>query len=140
MHNYTALEAAFLATTYTASEKNGTTFHLKINEQNEAFDRFLRKKNIMTWAYVTAWNPAARQQDDLKNIELNRQLEQILKNLGYTYLKGFGVPPEGSTWQPEASFLILGIRQEDALQLGKKFHQAAILCGKTGEVANLIWI
>lgn len=131
---------AFLATTYTANAKNGTTFQLKINQSNAAFDQFLKKEKVENWAYITAWNPDAQAHSDKENAHFNTLLEQKLTDLGLAYLKGFGVPEKGSDWQPEASFLILGIKLENALNLGKQFNQAAIVCGKIGDVAKLFWI
>jgi hypothetical protein len=140
MNKNNALEAAFLATTYTAYSKNGTTFQLKINQSNAVFDQFLKEDKIENWAYITAWNPNAKPHSDKVNAHFNTLLEQKLNDLGLKYLKGFGVPKKGSDWQPEASFLILGIPLENALKLGAEFNQAAIVCGKIGNVAKLFWI
>ncbi|MFT4761301.1 MAG: hypothetical protein ACI9XO_002913 [Paraglaciecola sp.] len=136
----TDLQSAFLATTYNATSKNGTTFHLKINEHNPAFDQFLKEENVETWAYLTAWNPNAIAHADKENKDFNTLLEQKLSNLELKYFKGFGVPEKGSDWQPEASFLILGMELENALKLGAELNQAAIVCGKIGDVAKLFWI
>lgn len=140
MKNGNPLESAFLATTYTAHSKNGTTFHLKINQSNAVFDQFLKNENIETWAYITAWNPNAEAHADKENENFNALLEQKLNNLGLKYFNGFGRPENGSDWPPEASFLILGIDVENALRIGKEFNQAAIVCGKIGDVAKLFWI
>ena len=140
MNKNSTLLPYFLATTYTAIAKNGTTFHLKINQHNATFDQFLKKENLVTWAYITAWNPNAIEHSDKENEHFNTLLEQKLHDLELKYLNGFGVPEKGSDWQPEASFLILGIDFENALQLGKEFNQAAIVCGKISDVAKLFWI
>jgi len=44
------------------------------------------------------------------------------------------------SWQPEKSFLILGIALDEAILIGKKYRQNAIVVGKIHEEPQLIWI
>ncbi len=53
-------------------------------------------------------------------------------------LPGAGVGT-GGDWPPEPSLLILGIREEDALHLARRFGQNAIVAGTLGEPARLVW-
>ena len=57
----------------------------------------------------------------------------------YVLLAGEGVESDQS-WQPEKSFLILGMALEDAILIGKKYRQNAIVVGKIYEEPQLIWI
>ncbi|GIS62390.1 MAG: hypothetical protein CM1200mP2_46150 [Planctomycetaceae bacterium] len=41
-------------------------------------------------------------------------------------------------WEPEISLLVLGIERDDAVAIGRRFDQVAIVCGRTGGVAELV--
>jgi hypothetical protein len=71
------------------------------------------------------------------NEEKNNQLRNDLT--GYILFDGEGVGSDQS-WQPEKSFLILGIGLDDAMLIGKKYRQNAIVVGKIYEEPQLIWI
>ena len=53
--------------------------------------------------------------------------------------EGEGVGSDKS-WEPEKSFLILGIPLDEAILIGKKYRQNAIVVGKLNEPPQLIWI
>ena len=48
--------------------------------------------------------------------------------------------PDEKDWNPEESILIVGINSEDAVKLGKKYAQAAIVTGERNAPAELIFI
>ena len=52
-------------------------------------------------------------------------------------LTGEGVG-EDPKWQPEESALILGISRGEAVKLGRRFGQLAIVAGRCGRSARLI--
>ena len=45
---------------------------------------------------------------------------------------------DDDSWEPEASFMVLNIRKEDAIKIGKQFKQNAIVVGVIGNSAELI--
>ena len=52
----------------------------------------------------------------------------------------FHVPRSSlDSWEPEESILILGIDSEDAVKLGKKYAQAAIVFGERNGLAQLVF-
>jgi hypothetical protein len=110
---------------------------IKVGQVNQELDRLLKMNNCLTWAYITAWNPYSEFTDDRTNEEKNNQLRNDLT--GYILIEGEGVGSDQS-WQPEKSFLILGITLEDAILIGKKYRQNAIVVGKIYEEPQLIWI
>ena len=110
---------------------------IKVGQVNQELDRLLNINNCITWAYITAWNPYSELTDDRTNEEKNNQLRNDLPE--YTLLAGEGVGSDQS-WQPEKSFLILGIALDDAILIGKKYRQNAIVVGKIYEEPQLIWI
>jgi hypothetical protein len=110
---------------------------IKVGHVNQELDRLLNMNNCITWAYITAWNPFSELTDDRTNEEKNDQLKNDLT--GYILLAGEGVGSDQS-WQPEKSFLILGIRLEEAIRIGKEYRQNAIVVGKIHEEPQLVWI
>jgi hypothetical protein len=110
---------------------------IKVGQVNQELDRLLQSLNCITWAYITAWNPYSELTDDRTNEEKNSQLRNDLT--GYILFDGEGVGSD-QCWQPEKSFLILGIALDDAILIGKKYQQNAIVVGKIYEEPQLIWI
>ncbi len=55
----------------------------------------------------------------------------------YRYYEGEGVG-EDKTWKPEKSLLILSITKKDAIEIGKKFGQNAIVFGMIAAPPELI--
>ena len=111
--------------------------NIKVGQINKELDRLLESHNCITWAYITSWNPYSELTDDRTNQEKNNQLRNDLTE--YVLLAGEGVGPDQS-WQTEKSFLIMGIKFDDAIIIGKKYRQNAILVGKIYEEPQLIWI
>jgi len=83
---------------------------IKFEQFNQELDRLLQNQNFITWAYITAWNPYSELTDDRTNEEKNNQLCNDLTE--YILFHGEGVESDQS-WQPEKSFLILGIAIEE---------------------------
>lgn len=110
---------------------------IKVEEINKELDRLLKVNNCVEWAYITAWNPYSEITDAKLNELNNDQLRNDL--IGYSVFDGEGVGSDPS-WEPEKSYLILGITLDDAILIGKKYRQNAIVAGKINEPAQLIWI
>ena len=97
----------------------------------------LRSKGSESWAYITAYNPFSELLSDEENEKRNKELESKLTK--FEIFSGRGVGTDG-TWSDEESFLVLGISRNDAMELGKKFEQNAILFGTIDDVPELICI
>jgi hypothetical protein len=92
---------------------------------------------VSTWAYVTASNPGSRRLSDEDNSARQRELEGDVARLGLSAYPGEGVADDGR-WAPEPSLLIVGIARGDAVRLGMRYGQAAIVCGELGRAAELV--
>ena len=110
---------------------------IKVGKVNQELDQLLIQNNLTDWAYITAWNPYSEITDAKLNEQNNNQLRNDL--IGYIVFDGEGVGSDPS-WEPEKSFLILGISLDDAILIGKKYRQNAIVVGKLNEPPQLIWI
>lgn len=89
------------------------------------------------WCFITAWNPLSKEISLQENLERNNQLRKDLAK--YKILEGEGKDPKGE-WQPEKSFFVLGIKQNDAESLARKYSQRAIVFGRKGKPAELLEI
>jgi hypothetical protein len=89
------------------------------------------------WAFVTAWNPGSGDPlppdiNDRRARELEREIEDR-----WQFRRGQGLPDDAG-WTPEPSLLILGISQDDAITLGRRYGQNAIVVGAPESVAKLV--
>jgi hypothetical protein len=110
---------------------------IRIGVMNPLLQELLLSNNMASWAFITACNPYSVMQNEDVNTLLNTQLERYLLEKQYLFFKGMGVGAD-DLWEPEASFMVLNIRKEDAIKLGKQFKQNAIVAGIIGTFAELI--
>ena len=119
------LRAAFLATSYGTSEHR---FRLAA--------RLCRPCRLFVagerWAILTAHNQHGTRQDSVQNERQQRLLKQSLSG----FVCQAAVNGEGE-WT-EASLLVRGITLRQALELGQRHGQAAVLWG-SGQRAALVW-
>ena len=104
-----------------------------------------------SWTYITAFNPYSEECSKEENTRQNLQLLQELKEHPNKFIirYGFGAGSEydrqrslsdqyNLMWQPEDSFLVIGISREDAIVFGRKYQQNAILFGKKSSQTELV--
>lgn len=132
-----ALERAFRATTYQVETPEGI-FSLRIGISNPAFDDFLRRKAVHTWAVITACNPGGVRHDQ-KNAQRQMQLRDRLQALGWFSLPASTLADDGQ-WPAEPGFLLLQIGEEEVSPLAAEFSQLAFVCGDRGTAPRLVWI
>jgi hypothetical protein len=69
----------------------------------------------------------------------NKDLEVDLQKAFRLVLPALNVPDTGD-WPPEEGFFALDISPEEAICLGKKYDQNAIVCWQKGGVPELWWL
>lgn len=104
-----------------------TSIIIEIGIINQQLDDLLLKHNSNEWAFITAYNPYSQVLTDEENEIRHSDLKVLTKN--YVTYEGHGVG-EDITWKPELSLFIIGISKDDALKIGYKFDQNAIVYGK----------
>jgi hypothetical protein len=129
------LDAAYRATAYTADTPDGP-LSLRIGVVSAALDRLLAARGASTWTYVTAYNPGSVPCADAENEARQRELCATVMRSGHCFFEGAGV---GEGWPPEASLLILGMEEAEAVSLGRRFGQLAVVVGERGGPARLVW-
>ena len=133
---HSELFEAYKNTTYRVCSPIGE-IDIRIGVLNPLLTELLLSNNVASWAFITACNPYSVMQNEDVNTLLNTQLEDYLSGKRYVFFKGMGVGDDNS-WEPEASFMVLDIRKEDAIKLGRQFKQNAIVTGVIGTFAELI--
>jgi hypothetical protein len=133
-----SLRDHYLRTTYRVTDVDHA-IDIRVGEPCPALDTLLEKHAARCWAFITAWNPGSNKLDDAENRRRQAQLEADMKRGGYACYRGAGVPDQGD-WSPEGSLLIMGLKREDAVEVGRKYGQAAIVAGAAGVGAELVFI
>lgn len=127
-----ALDAAYRATSYRVGKLT-----LRVGEPHPWLDRLLEDRGLERYAYLTSANPASAPLPAAKNAVRMRALAEALA--GFVVLRGVA-EADDAAWEPEPSFLVLGISRDDAAALGRAFGQNAILVGKRGGAPELLWL
>jgi hypothetical protein len=127
----------YLATSYRVDAPGGPLI-IRVGLPDVALDALLDSLGARTWAFITAYNPGSVSFSAGENELNNRDLLGRLRSLGYQPLFGAGIGDDG-TWPPEPSFFVAGIGEEDALRLGRRYRQLAVVAGRWGEAPRLLW-
>jgi hypothetical protein len=110
---------------------------LRIGKPSADLDALLSSTGVATWAYITACNPGSVRVTDGQNLARQRELEQVITARGCVSYRGDGIGDDGD-WPAEPSLLILGIARDEAVQLGRRFGQLAVVCGERGHEVELV--
>jgi hypothetical protein len=108
---------------------------IEIGKLNDKLDYLLQKHNTKEWAFITAFNPFSKVLNKQDNIFRHEELKEL--TLKYITFEGYGVG-EDPKWEPELSLLIIGISKNDAITLGNKFEQNAIVNGELNQAPELL--
>lgn len=130
------LREAYLATIY---EVKHLGLHLQIGVENWDLEEFLIDNNAFSWAFISAWNPFSKLLSTAENEIRHSKLVDFTKKKQWVFAEGFGVP-QNKSWQAEKSLFILDISRNEAIELGKKFDQNAIVFGRLGKAPQLFFL
>ena len=99
--------------------------------------RLYARYGVASAAFVTAWNPQSEPADDAANATAQIALRAALATHGCTALEAFGADVTGR-WPGEPSLLAMGLAESDAIALGRRFRQNAILIAGPDAVPRLV--
>lgn len=128
------LTEAYLSTIYAVEN-----FNVIIGQRYSAFEEWLSGHSIKSYAFITAWNPASRILPEPENIQRNKSLEADLQKVSGIVLPARHIALAGN-WPPEESLWAGSISDENAILLGRKYGQNAIVRWKEGGVPELWWL
>jgi hypothetical protein len=112
---------------------------IRVGEANPVLEKWLDEKKIKTYAFITAWNPGSVLLSYEENEERLDQLKDELNEICPRVLGGLGVGDSGE-WPGEMSCLALDITAGDAVRLGRKYGQNAIVWWEKGGFPELWWL
>lgn len=127
---------AYLHTAYRVDFPDGTAT-IRVGEPCPELDCRLDRWACGQWAFISAVNPLSRPLPHAENRDRHAALRQLLAASEWRFVPGAGVADAGD-WS-EAGFLIAGIEEQAAISIGRRFSQNAILHGKRGGPAQLVW-
>ncbi|NJL52730.1 MAG: DUF3293 domain-containing protein [Hydrococcus sp. SU_1_0] len=146
MHHQPKLAKAEMAILKTAYEQaiyevyyGQATIQIKIGESCPALDSLITEDNRPSWALITASNPYSQLLSELENQQRHQRLLQHLTELQLPLFPAVGKDQAG-VWIPEPGFLISGIERVEAIAIGRKFEQNAIVFGELNQPAELQWL
>jgi hypothetical protein len=116
---------------------------LQIGRHHDDLDAYLGRCGCRAWAYLTAANPRSQRLGEAENKARMVELQSRLTTLGYTFLTGDSVavaPALHGDWPPEPGLLVLGIDRRQACALAGVFAQNALVFGRCGGRAKLLWL
>ncbi len=132
------IRSAYLSTTYRAFIVDQNQLDLIVGQPNHALDQLLSTGGVDSYAFITAWNPFSKTVSDKENQIANQALKSELGQ--YRIYEGIGIPKQPSKWEGEQSFLVLGINKDEAIRLGTKYEQNAIIYGEAGSEPELLML
>lgn len=106
-----------------------------LEKENEALQSFLKEESFDSWCFITAWNPFSKALSLEDNTARNKLLEKDLS--AYHVFSAEGKDALGN-WPSEISFFVGNITKEQAVLLGKKYEQNAIVFGEAQKKADLV--
>ncbi len=135
---------AYESTTFCAT-LDGIDIRIRVGQSNVLLDAALDRRNVTSWAYLTAWNPAGKVLSRGENDQRQARLIKELRAGGFDCAEGQGVPDDPS-WEPENSLLVFGMDvtapstslRAGAQRLGALHGQFAIAFGRRGRPAELL--
>jgi hypothetical protein len=132
------LDAVYRDTDYWVDDAPDEPFAIRVGESCLELAVLLTAAGEFEWAFVTACNPGSVPLSDEDNSQRMNRLEQAVRQGGWLFYHGHGAGRDGE-WPAEPSLLILGISEREALDLARSFGQNAIVAGRLGEPARLVW-
>ena len=110
---------------------------MRIGQRSQELETLLEAAGVTTWAYVTACNPGSVLLSKEENTARQSELARIVAERGFAAYPGEGIG-DGGAWPAEPSLLIVGITHEDAVDLGRRFGQVAVVYGEYSGPAVLL--
>lgn len=98
----------------------------KVGQSVPRMNELLTAMKVQSATFITAHNPGSVLLSPQENEDRQHTLRQLVEEHSWKYLKGQGEDPKG-LWPAEASLLVLGINDAEALMLARRFQQNAVV-------------
>lgn len=134
-----ALDAAYRRTRYVVAREGGNAV-VRTDRTSPELDALLRELGLETWVIVSAFNPFSKGLSPEENEKRHAGLLAEVVRHGWPFRQASGEPAPEDGWRPEKSLFVAGVGREKAAALGAKFGQNAVVFGRAGEAAELLWL
>jgi hypothetical protein len=134
------LRKAYRATRYVIRPHaftGGSEWVLRVDALHPELDTALAARGHLEWAFLTAWNPGSRPRDKDENDRAQQQLKSELAAEGWLVVDAIGVAVD-ENWS-EDSLFVPGLSRAEAERLGRAYGQVAVLVGRVGAPAELLF-
>ncbi len=131
------LLAIYKNSDYRVLEAGETVFVMHIDEPCAPLRNLLGRAGVVSSCFISAYNPRSEPRTDEENAQAQAQLVQDVRQMGLRYLEGVGEDPEGGC-AGEPCLLVLGISRENAVMLGNRYGQNALLWSDAEGVPQLL--
>lgn len=112
-------------------------FTLRIGEKSNDLSAVYGEFGTATAGFITAWNPFSEETPDAINAANQAALINGIDRLGLSWWEGTGVDPNND-WTGEPSIFVLGISHDQAVSLGVRFGQNAIVWAGSDAIPRLV--
>ena len=127
-----------------------TEYRVQLGERNVSFqlgshdpvaEALLRKALPIrgTWAILTPCNPRSQEATEKLNSFYHHELRDALETDHMLWLQAVNHDPSG-IWPDEPGFLIADAEPLWLQELGRRFHQNALVSTRLGEAPRLVWL
>lgn len=113
-------------------------FTLKIGSTSPELAAIQQTYNVHCSAFISACNPFSQLLNDQANADRHARMGAEIKNMGLRLIEGIGQHP-GNEWPGEASYLVFGLSLDDAIALGKRFEQNALVWS-SADACPQLWL
>ncbi|MCB5186776.1 DUF3293 domain-containing protein [Methylobacillus caricis] len=111
-------------------------FVIRIGLASPEMDKILEQHAATTMAVISAFNPLSKPADEAINIQNTEKLGNELRSRHLEFRKGLA-RSRSNQW-PEENFIVIGITLDAAKELGRHYHQNAIVFYEKPGIAKLI--
>lgn len=133
-----ALDLAYRQTLYQVFSED-KTISIRVGTRNPTLDQLVKHHYQEQWVLITAYNPYSQLQTPHANQVQNASLAKDLWPLHVPIFRAIG-QDDARQWPAEESFFVIGIGLQEAIALGQKYDQNAILVGNVGHAPQLLWL
>ena len=115
-----------------------TEIIINIAKKNIDLINLFKDKNLISASIITAYNPFSKIMTEEQNLSAQLQLKKMIEDSNLSYLDAIGQDIK-KEWPGEPSFFIENISKENAIKLGRKFNQNAIVWVDKNLIPELIF-
>lgn len=110
---------------------------LRVGALHPALDAVLAERGHREWAFLTAWNPGSLRRAEGENERAQARLRSQLVAGGWAVVDAIG-EAEDLSWS-EPSLFVPGLPRAEAERFGCAYGQVAVLVGRAGAPAQLLF-